>query len=427
MSRFKSLVTTEDWWTVWIGALLLASVFAGIVTSVPTLPRWSSLLAAIPAARVLPLLALLVGFAVLTGIAIRVLNQNVAAYLKAFPAIFVLGISAFVIGANQVLAAYGLGYALWALLIGLAISNVVGTPDWLKPAVRTELFIKIGLVVLGAEVVFGKMLTLGRYGIIVAWGVTPIVLLLMFWFGHRVLRLTPSFAVVIAAATSVCGVSAAIAAAGASRARKDELTLAVGMTLIFTVLMMVGMPLLSEWMGLDPVMAGAWIGGTLDSTGAVAAAGEFMGEEALQTAAVIKMIQNLLIGIMAFCIALYWVARVEPGSEGKPQLRELWTRFPKFVLGFIGASFIVSVVLVPLLGGDGVDEALDVTSDFRSWFFCLAFLSIGLESNFRALAHQMARGKPLLLYLVGQTFNILLTLLVVWLVFSGVIFAVPEL
>ena len=251
------------------------------------------------------------------------------------------------IGSNQVLAAYGLGYALWALLIGLAISNVAGTPDWLKPAGRTELFIKTGLVILGAEVVFGKMLTLGRYGIIVAWGVTPVVLLLMFWFGHRVLRLTPSFAVIVAAATSVCGVSAAIAAAGASRARKDELTLAVAMTLIFTVLMMVGMPPLTQWMGLDPVMAGAWIGGTLDSTGAVAAAGEFLGEEALQTAAVIKMIQNLLIGIMAFCIALYWVARVEPGSDGKPRLRELWTRFPKFVLGFIGASFIVRARVPP--------------------------------------------------------------------------------
>jgi uncharacterized integral membrane protein (TIGR00698 family) len=370
---------------------------------------------------------LLVALAILTGIAVRVLKQNLAAYLKAFPVIFVLATSAFVIGANQVLAAYGLGYALWALLIGLVISNVVGTPDWLTPAVRTELFIKTGLVVLGAEVVFGKMLTLGQYGVIVAWGVTPIVLILMFWFGHRVLGLSPSFAVVVAAATSVCGVSAAIAAAGACRARKDELTLAVGMTLIFTVLMMVVMPPLSQWMGLDPVMAGAWIGGTLDSTGAVAAAGEFLGEEALQTAAVIKMIQNLLIGIMAFCIALYWVARVEPGTGGKPQIGELWTRFPKFVLGFIGASIVVSIALVPLMGGDRVDDALDITSDFRSWLFCLAFLSIGLESNFRGLAHQMARGKPLVLYLVGQTFNILLTLLVVWLVFSGVIFDVPDL
>ncbi len=426
MARLKSLVTTEDWWTVWIGAVLLASVFTGIVDSVPTLSRWSSLSDSIPAEGILPLLILLVSVAILTGIAVRVLDGNALAYTKAFPVIFVLGTVAFLVGTNQVMAAYGLGYALWALVIGLVVSNLIGTPDWLKPGMRTELFIKTGLVVLGAEVIFGKMLTLGRYGIVVAWGVTPIVLLAMFWFGRRVLRLPPSFAIIVAAATSVCGVSAAIAAAGASRARKDELTLAVGMTLIFTVLMMVFMPLLAQWIGLDPVMAGAWIGGTVDSTGAVAAAGEFLGPEALQTAAVIKMIQNLLIGIMAFGVALYWVARVEPSSTGRPRLGELWTRFPKFVLGFIGASFVVSIVLVPLLGGDRVDEAIDTTSDFRSWFFCLAFLSIGLESDFRALGRQMARGRPLLLYLTGQTFNVLLTLLVVWLVFSGVLFEIPD-
>lgn len=426
MSRFKSLITSEDWWTVWIGGLLLGSVFTGVVDSVPTLPRWSAVLDGIPADRLLPLGIMLVSLAALTAVAVGLTEGQAVGYLQAFPVVFVLALAAFLIGANQVLAAYGLGYALWALVIGLIVSNLVGTPEWLKPAVRTELFIKIGLVVLGAEVVFGRMLTLGRYGIIVAWGVTPVVLLAMFWFGRRVLKLTPSFAIIVAAATSVCGVSAAIAAAGASRAKKDELTLAVAMTLIFTVLMMVGMPILSQWLGLDLVMAGAWIGGTVDSTGAVAAAGEFLGPEALQTAAVIKMIQNLLIGMIAFGIALYWVARIEPTEGGKPRLGDLWTRFPKFVLGFIAASFVVSVLIVPAIGNDQVDAALDVTSDFRSWFFCLAFLSIGLESNFRELGRQMARGRPLVLYLVGQTFNILLTLAVVWLVFSGVVFEVPE-
>ena len=145
----------------------------------------------------------------------------------------------------------------------------------------------------------------------------------MFWLGYRRPGLSPSFSMVVAAATSVCGVSAAIAAAGACRARKEELTLAVGMTLIFTVLMMVGMPFLSQALGLDPVMAGAWIGGTVDSTGAVVAAGQILGDNAMQTAAVVKMIQNLLIGVMAFGIALYWVARIEPESGGRPRLVEV--------------------------------------------------------------------------------------------------------
>ena len=197
------------------------------------------------------------------------------------------------------------------------------------------------------------------------------------------------------------------------------------MTLIFTVLMMVVMPFVCQALGLDPVIAGAWIGGTIDSTGAVVAAGQILGDNAMQTAAVIKMIQNLLIGVMAFGIAVYWVARIEPSSSDQPRLVEIWTRFPKFVLGFIAASVVVSFVLVPLMGSDTVDEALDITGDFRTWFFGLAFLSIGMESDFRQLGRQMAHGRPLVLYLVGQTFNILLTLLVVWLVFSGVI--LPEL
>ena len=426
MSWFKEVLSREDWWSVWIGFALLASVFAGAVSYVPGIPRWSSPLSGIPASLILPLVLLMLGVGVLTTIAIRTIGDNTSAYIRAFPAVFGLATVAFYIAANQVLAAYGLGYALWALVLGLIVSNFIGTPRWLRPAVRTELFIKIGLVVLGAEVIFGRILELGQYGLIVAWGVTPIVLLSMFWLGYRRLGLSPSFSIVIAAATSVCGVSAAIAAAGACRARKEELTLAVGMTLIFTVLMMVGMPFLAQALGLDPIMAGAWIGGTVDSTGAVVASGQILGDDAMQAAAVVKMIQNILIGIMAFGIALYWVARIEPGSGDRPQFIEIWNRFPRFVLGFVGASLIVSFVLVPLMGADAVDGAIDVTSDYRNWFFCLAFLSIGLESDFRQLGKQMGSGKPLLLYLVGQTFNVLLTLLVVWIVFSGLILPRPE-
>ena len=426
MSWIKELVRREDWWSVWVGFALLASVFGGFVSYVPGFPRWTSPLLGMPASLLLPLLLLMLGVGALTAIAVGTVGDDAGRYIRAFPVVFVLATAAFYIASNRVLAAYGLGYALWALVIGLIISNFIGTPDWLRPAVRTELFVKVGLVILGAEVIFGRILELGQYGLIVAWGVTPLVLLSMFWFGYRKLGLSPSFAMVIAAATSVCGVSAAIAVAGACRAKKEELTLAVGMTLIFTVLMMVGMPFLAQAMGLDPIVAGAWIGGTVDSTGAVVAAGQILGDNAMQTAAVVKMIQNILIGIVAFGVALYWVARIEPGSGDRPRIGEIWNRFPKFVLGFIGASFIVSFGLVPLLGADGVDAAIDITSDYRSWFFCLAFLSIGLESDFRQLGKQMGSGKPLVLYLVGQTFNILLTLLVVWIVFSGIIFSKPE-
>ena len=317
-----------------------------------------------------------------------------------------------------------MGYAFWALALGLVISNTAGVPGWLKPAVRSELYIKTGLVLLGAEILFNRILTLGPPGLVVAWLVTPVVIIFMYRFGTRVLKIaSPSLVIVIAAATSVCGVSAAIATAAAARAKKEELTLAVSMTLIFTVLMMIVMPLGIRAVGMDPIVGGAWIGGTVDATGAVVAAGAMLGEEAGQVAAVVKMIQNILIGVVAFLVAVYWVTRVDaPGGSTRPPAAEIWNRLPKFILGFLGASLLFSFVLTPALGDDAVAGIIDLTSDLRGWLFCLAFVSIGLDSNFRALAGHVAGGRPIQLYVVGQAFNLVLTLIAAWLAFGGVLF-----
>ncbi len=258
----------------------------------------------------------------------------------------------------------------------------------------------------------------------VEWLVTPVVILCMYHFGTRVLRMSSrSLVIVIAAATSVCGVSAAIAAAAASRAKTEELTLAVGMTLIFTVVMMVVMPLGIRASGMDTIVGAAWIGGTIDATGAVVAAGAMLGAAGEQVAAVVKMIQNILIGVVAFCIAVYWVTRVEPErGAAHPRARDIWYRFPKFIVGFVAASLVFSFVLTPMMGDAAVAGILDLTSDVRGWFFCLAFVSIGLQSNFRELGRQTERGRPIQLYLVGQTFNLILTLIAAYLAFGGILF-----
>ena len=376
----------------------------------------------------LSLLGTLIIILAVTLVGVRAMGQKPGRYALAFVAVFMLAVVSFVFAAQASSKSYGLSYAAWALGLGLLICNTVGTPAWLKPAVRTEMYIKTGLVLLGAEILFGKILSIGVPGLLVAWVVTPVVLIFMWLFGTRVLKMASKpLVIIIAAATSVCGVSAAIAAAAASRAKKQELTLGVGMTLIFTVLMMIFMPMFVHWVGMDEALGGAWMGGTIDSTGAVVAAGAFLGPQAETVAAVVKMIQNILIGVMGFCIALFWITSVErnPGAP-RPSLGQIWIRFPKFIVGFVAASVIFSFIISPLFSalfeGNGmklVETSVikAVTRPLRAWFFCLAFVSIGMESNFKELTRYMEGGKPMLLYIVGQSFNLLLTLLMAYLAF----------
>ena len=365
----------------------------------------------------------------LTAIGVRVMGQNVGRYAPAFSVVAILAVISFAIANQQTIKSLGLSYAAWALTIGLVISNTVGTPEWIKPGVRTEMYIKVGLVLLGAEILFGKIISIGVPGLMVAWLVTPTVIIFMWHFGNRVLKMTSKpLVMIIAAATSVCGVSAAIAVAAATRAKKEELTLGVGMTLIFTVIMMIFMPMFIHWVGMSEVLGGAWMGGTIDSTGAVVAAGAFLGPDAETVAAVVKMIQNILIGVVGFFVALFWITSVERERDApRPGLGQIWVRFPKFIVGFVAASILFSFVLSPLFGslfnGDGlklVESSVlkTVTTPLRGWFFCLAFVAIGLESNFKELAAQMEGGKPMVLYVVGQSFNLILTLGVAWLAFS---------
>lgn len=357
-----------------------------------------------------------------TGAALS--GESPRAFVSAFVAIFVLAVLAYVLAGQAVIKNYNLEYALWALLIGMVVSNTIGTPAFLRPAMRTELYIKTGLVLLGAEILLSRLLVLGLPGIFVSWVVTPVVLIGTYLFGQHLLRVpSRSLNMVISADMSVCGVSAAIATAAACRAKKEELSLAIGLSLSFTVIMMVVMPAFIRAVGMNDVLGGAWLGGTIDSTGAVAAAGGMLSPTALEVAATVKMIQNILIGAVAFGVAVYWVMYVERADDGRrPNIGEIWLRFPKFVLGFVGASIIFSAIYAGVHGGRSLTEAaISGTSEvLRGWFFCLAFVSIGLETNFRELSKQMKGGKPLTLYVCGQTLNLVLTLLMAWIMFVKV-------
>ena len=377
--------------------------------------------AAVKAYNLMPGLAVLgVSLALLFAVGVWSMGQSARRFLLGFPFVFVLSIVAYFLAAQSGLRAWGLEYVLWAILLGLAVSNTVGTPKWVMQAVQVEFFIKTGLVLLGASVLVSKIVLIGIPGVFITWVVTPIVLVSTFWFGQRILKMeSKRLNIVVAADMSVCGVSAAIATAAACRAKKEELTLAVGISIIFTAIMLFAMPAFIKAAGIDHVIGGAWMGGTIDATGAVVAAGALLSDTAMHVAATIKMIQNIMIGVIAFAVAAYWATCVErtPGVDlsARAALREVWLRFPKFVLGFVGASVVFSLIFA-VLGSDVGNAVLDQgvirgwTAPIQGWLFCLAFVSIGLATDFRDLAHLFKGGKPLTLYVVGQSFSLLLSL-----------------
>ena len=317
------------------------------------------------------------------------------------------------------------------MIVGLAVANTVGVPKWLKPAVQTEYYIKAGLVIMGFSVLFSNIINFGLYGLGIAWLVTPVVIIFMWFFGTRVLKIdNKSFVITVATATSVCGTSAAIAVGAASKAKKNDLSLAVSISIIFTVIMMVFEPVIIRAVGLNELMGGALIGGTVDSTGAVTVAGTALGETAQTAAVLVKSIQNILIGFIAFAVAVFFTAHVEKKDEDAKSnvtIAEIWYRLPKFILGFFAASLLASFVFQPLLGKETVSGINKVLDQYKNWAFVLAFTSIGLDTNLREIKEQFQGGKPLVLYVVGQLFNIVLTFAAVYLLLSGKFIPLPAL
>ena len=351
------------------------------------------------------------------------MGKNVPEFVMGFVGVFLVSMLAYMLGGQAISKQYGFGAEAWGVVLGMLIANTVGTPRWVLPACQVEFFIKTGLVLLGAEVLFNKIVAIGIPGIFVAWVVTPIVLVCTYIFGQTVLKMpSKTLNIVISADMSVCGTSAAIATAAACRAKKEELTLSIGLSLVFTAIMMIAMPAFIKAVGMPEVLGGAWMGGTIDSTGAVAAAGAFLGQKAMYVAATIKMIQNVMIGVTAFCVAVYWCTRVDVQAGRTVGAGEIWNRFPKFVLGFIAASILFSILDASLgkdMGSALIDHGVvrGGTRLLRDWFFALSFAAIGLSTNFRELAKYFKGGKPVILYVCGQSLNLCLTLAMAYVMF----------
>ena len=297
-------------------------------------------------------------------------------------------------------------YAIALGLIGNAVLTKLAVRDALSRGFRTEFFIKTGLVLLGASINLKVLVTAAGPAIIQALLLISIVFGFTWWLGGR-LGLDDKLRALLASAVSICGVSAAIAAAGAVQAKREQLAYAASLVIAFALPSIFLLPWLAGLLGLSDAVAGAWIGGNIDTTAAVAASGAIAGENALQIATIVKTTQNALIGVVAIALTAYFALKVERRSaeDARPTLGQFWERFPKFVLGFIAASIIGTLYLQWV--SDGKAQIATV-NDLRTWFLIFAFVSIGLEFSLKGLRE--AGWRPIALFASATVVNIVVAL-----------------
>jgi len=421
---WSSLIRKEDWLVVWMAFIILILATMGLITKIPSVGSWSSNITDALGLGELPGMVILgLGILVLTSIGVVLKKEDLSGYWKGYPVIFAMAVVAFVISKQATIKYYGLSYVLWALLMGLIISNITGLPDWLKGAIKTELYIKIGLVLLGAEILFPTIVQGGLVSVAQSLCAVLATWYFAYWLARKV-GLSQSFASIMASAVSICGVSAAIAAGGAIKGDKKEISFTISMVLLTSIVMLVAQPIIARSLNLPSAVAGAWIGGTIDTTGAVVAAGALYDDTAMTAAAIVKLAQNVLIGIAAFALAVYWSLRVDRQEGEKPSLMDIWFRFPKFIVGFVAASLVFSFILSPSLGAAAVSSTLKLTKSLRGWFFCLSFVGIGLETKFSELM-KVGGTKAAGVYIVAQLVNIVLVYFLAWFFFGGIYFPAP--
>jgi uncharacterized integral membrane protein (TIGR00698 family) len=311
--------------------------------------------------------------------------------------------------------AINLEAVIFSLSIGLLLGNLFKLPEWFRNALSTELFVKIGLVLLGTGVIFSDILKAGSLGLVQALLVVLSVWYFAFWVCKK-LKVDEELRMMISSAVSICGVSAAIATSGAIKGDSKKLSYVISMVLITAIPMMIFMPYVASYFHFPQAVTGAWLGGSIDTTGAVVASGTLVGETALKISTIVKFSQNVLLGLAAFAISVYWTYTKHSAAKDantKPSLMVIWERFPKFVLGFIGASILFSFFISPETTA-GVKDSL---KNLQGLWFALAFTSIGLETNFADLFKQNSK-TPLYAFLIAQLFNIIVTLAIAFILFS---------
>jgi uncharacterized integral membrane protein (TIGR00698 family) len=322
-------------------------------------------------------LVLLPGMALLTlvGLAGKVLEQSIARYTKAHH-----------------LVVPNIEYVLWAILIGMLISNTVGTAGLFKPGIATyEFWLKTGIVLLGARFLLGDVLKLGAVSLTLVLIELALSIAFMTFLG-RLFKLSPKLTSLLAVGSSICGVSAIIAAKGAIDADDEDASFAIAAILALGALALFTFPPIGHWLGLSDRMYGLWAGTGVDNTAEAVAAGALYSDAAAKIAVLAKTTRNAMIGFVVLGYALYWAARERKTVVGS-KASFLWQKFPKFVLGFLLISALASLkVFNP--------EQIGNLANLSRWAFLLTFAGVGLRINFREMKKQGLR--PFIVGALGE-------------------------
>lgn len=312
--------------------------------------------------RVIPGVLLLAA----VGYAGKLLERNVGTYAKAHHWTFP-----------------NIEYVLWAILIGLAISNTVGVPQIFRSGVATyEFWLKAGIVLLGSRFLLGDVLKLGGVSLALVAIEIAVAIAFMTFLG-RAFGLRPKLTSLLAVGSAVCGVSAIIATQGAIEADDEDSSFAIAAILALGALSLFTFPLIGHALHLSDHAYGLWAGLAVDNTAEATAAGALYSDAAGKLAVLAKTTRNAMIGFVVLAYAIYWASRGQAKTVAN-KAAFLWQKFPKFVLGFL----LISILATYHFFSKDQTSAL---ANLSRWAFLLTFAGVGLRTNFREMRKQGLR------------------------------------
>ena len=315
----------------------------------------------------------------------RLLGSNLTRFVIGFTLAFWLaylcwfiGSYAYIAATKEQMARFKLPWTLslsgefgfiLALILGLVIGNFFPKlANLMKEAARPELYIKTGIVIMGAGLGVKAAESFGLASNIMFRGFCAIVeAYLIYWavvyyVSRKYFKLSREWSAPLASGISICGVSASIATGGAIRARPVVAIMVSSLVVIFVAVEMVLLPFIAKFfLWSEPLVAGAWMGLAVKSDGGAIASGAIT--DALiraqasdmaginyaegwitMTATTVKMFIDIFIGIWAFLLAYIWVTKIDVKPGQKVEAAEIWHRFPKFIIGYV-LTFAVLVFI----------------------------------------------------------------------------------